>query len=191
MERPVGDRERPLGAQAEKLIRRKLTSPGFPRWRSCTEQRASCRRRFPRSRAQERVASSHRRSRSKAILLRAAECQEIAATDSFCRPSCAGHRFASRAPMPAFPAAGPNRFAAQSISDPSVVDSSARLPIAGQHNRRKRGISCHELKARFVPKNRKSQPRSTQWRVARSIDQSCENEPSPRSRIGVRRDVRS
>ena len=190
MERPVGDRERPLGAQAEKLIRRKLTSPGFPRWRSCTEQRASCRRRFPRTRAQERVASAHRRSRSKAILLRAAECQEIAATDSFCRPSCAGHRFASRAPMPAFPAAGPQRFGAQSISDPSAEDSSARLPNAGQHNRRKRGISCHELKARFVPKNRKSQPRTTQRRVARSTDQSCESEPSPRPRIRLRPGVR-
>ena len=163
MERPVGDRERPLGAQAEKLIRRRLTSPGFPRWRSCTMQRASCRRRFPRPRAQERVASSRPRSRSKAILLRAAECRGIAATEAFCHLSSAGHLHpASRAPMLGLPAADPHRFAAPSIAAQSVADSSARPPTAGQHNRRKRGISYSELEARFVPENGKINQERTQ-----------------------------
>ena len=152
MERPVGDRERTLGAQAEKLIRRRLTSPGFPRWRSCTERRASCRRHFPRLRVRGRVAFSLPLSRNKAILLRAAECQGTAeiVTAWYLRSACL--RSASRARTPWFPAADPHRFSVPPTFDLSVADSSARPPTADPHNRRKRGISCSESEAKFMPK---------------------------------------
>ena len=139
-------RSRPRERAAE-ILRNGATRIELSHWRSCTERRASYRRRDPKPQGRELTAFVRRRSRSKAIRLPAA-----ARRGSEPNVVLAGlKRFCAAVPVDVL-ACDPESFGALFPGAPRGADSFATLPIDDPDNPRRLGFSCQKTEARFMPR---------------------------------------